>query len=351
MWIEKLQLENFRCFEAIELTFGPSINVICGPNGCGKTSLLESIGLLLNKRSFRTNRRSQLIRKEAGTALVVLHAQTSKGNERLAAVVSNAELQMKWGEQSNPVRSDLVRRFPSVLLEPRNGAEFFHDSDARRRWLDETVFHVEHQFLPRWQKFQRALAQRNAAIAQGPAALEQFTPVYVESAEQLDAIRQPAFGLLKDAFESIREVVGKGVLDDLTLGYRCGWSPEEGLSAHLLRTRDGERRRGYTLAGPQRADVVLQTGDGQARDWLSRGQQKLAVLCLKLAQLAVLKNRGLEPIVLWDDWQSELSTDTQSIALRTLRHFNCQAIITTPQESWPPGDTPPDTMFHVKHQT
>lgn len=351
MWIRKLQLENFRCFESLELEFGPSINLICGPNGSGKTSILESMGLLLNKRSFRTNRRSQLIRKEAESALVVIQAQSAEQAERLAAVVNNAELQMKFGEQSNPVRSDLVRRFPSVLLEPRNGADFFHESDARRRWLDETVFHVEHRFLPVWQKFQRALAQRNAAISQGPAALDRFTAVYVQSAEQMDAIRQPAFEKLRDAFEAIRDVVGKGVLDELTLGYRCGWNRDDGLTEHLLRTRDGERRRGYTLAGPQRADIVMQTADGQARDWLSRGQQKLAVLCFKLAQLAVLKERGLTPIVLWDDWQSELSSDTQTIALRTLRHFQCQVILTTPQESWPAGEPGPDTMFHVEHSS
>ncbi len=349
MWIEKLQLENFRCFEAVELTFGPTINVICGPNGCGKTSLIEAVALLLNKRSFRTNRRTQLINKSAETALVVLHARDDARKERLAAVVNRNELQMKWGDQADPVRSDLVRTFPSVLLEPRHGADFFHDSDARRRWLDETVFHVEHRFLPTWQKFQRALAQRNAAISMGATQVQQFTSVYIECSEELHAIREPAFQRLKAAFDDIRNTLDHGVLDGMTLSYRRGWNAEEGLAAHLERTRDGERRRGHTLAGPQRADIVLQTVDGQARDWLSRGQQKLAVLCFKLAQVALLQQRGLKPIVLWDDWQSELSENTQLTALRTLRRFECQVILTTPQNSWPEREAVPDTMFHVEH--
>lgn len=349
MWIEKLHLESFRCFDTIELSFCSGINVICGPNGCGKTSLLEGIALLLNKRSFRTNRRSQLIRRDSESALVVLHACSQERHERIAAVINRGDMQMKWGDQSDPVRSDLVRTFPSVLLEPRHGADFFHESDARRRWLDETVFHVEHHFLPTWQKFQRALAQRNAALSQGAEVVSRFTPVYVESAEELHAIREPAFELLKTAFNDIRDVIDRGVLDGMTLSYRCGWNQDEGLSAHLERTRDGERRRGHTLAGPQRADIVLQTSDGQARDWLSRGQQKLAVLCFKLAQVALLQERGLKPIVLWDDWQSELSEDTQKIALQTLRHFGSQVILTTPQAAWPETEPAPDTMFHVEH--
>ena len=350
MKFEQLQLQDFRCLPAVELKFEFGLNLIHGPNGSGKTSIIEALHLLVNKRSFRTQRWNQLVRRDSSQALAVANVADDKEQHwRIAALIRNSELQMKCGDENDPKRQQLLKDFPSVLLEPRHGVDFFHEAEARRRWVDETVFHVEHSFLNAWSTFQRALQQRNAALSSRDATFSYWTDTFITAAEVLDSVRRPVFEQLNQHFQHVHSALGNYLLGDISMVWRPGWNTEEGLSAHLERTADGERRKGHTLAGPQRADVALQTEEGVAKDWLSRGQQKLVALMVKLAQVALMIERGHSPVVLWDDWQSELSTETQEAALALLRRFQVQVIMTSPHDSWPTSLAAPGMMFHVKH--
>lgn len=350
MQLKQLEVQNFRCLESCKVEFSEGFNLIFGANGNGKTSLIEAVSLLINKRSFRTRRLAQLIQNETTQCLVVGQFGEPQGKiQRVAALVDREGIRQKWGDLENPKRQDLLRQFPCVLLEPRSTNDFFYESDQRRSWLDETVFHVEHHFVARWSSFQRALQQRNAALQNQPETLSFWTSAFIESALALSEVREKHFLKLKSQFQALLHELNLSEFSTVALVFRSGWNVDEGIAEHLARSADSERRRGFTMVGPQRADIVLQTKEGLARDWLSRGQLKLATLLLKLAQVMVLAQSGTRPIVLWDDWQSELSENTQLAALELLNNSGCQVIMTSPSNSWPSEIIKPNQVFHVKH--
>lgn len=349
MQIRQLEVQNFRCLESCVVEFRTGFNLIYGANGNGKTSLVEAIWLLLNKRSFRTRRISQLVRSSSPHCLVVGQLGEDTHSERLAALVDSNGLRQKWGEQEDPKRFELLRKFPCVLLEPRSINEFFFESEQRRGWLDETVFHVEHAFLDQWGTFRRSLKQRNAALVNQPETLGFWTDHFINAAKALHETRQKVFAKVERKFQDLLLQIDVEDFQSASIIYRPGWNLVEGLTEHLSRSTETERRRGYTLVGPQRADVVLQTTEGLARDWFSRGQLKLATLLLKLSQVAVLADCGMKPMVLWDDWQSELSENTQVLALELLHASDCQVVMTSPSDTWPIQKLQPNQVFHVKH--
>lgn len=348
MRLETLELQRFRCFSSAHFQFREGVNLILGDNGSGKTSILEALWFLTHKRSFRSARFGQLIRDGDDRALVVSRFHAHGTAHRLASDIGRSGVDMRWNADIQPSRAQLIAHFPALLIEPRHAHEAFHEADARRRWLDEAMFHVEHECLGAWQAFGRVLQQRNAALQRSSADLGIWTQRFIDASERLTRLRKDTFLLLGRAFADIQQQLGWAEVA-VDLEFRPGWSEAEGLPQHLHRVNATEKQRGFTMVGPHRADIRLQTDDGPARDRLSRGQQKVVALCLRLAQGQLMWQNNRTPIVLWDDWQSELAEDTQRAALALVRRQPMQVILSSPQHQWPADSPPPEHMFHVEH--
>src|ERR1700691_1579344 len=168
MPLAELALENLRCIQRAELVLAPDINLIRGPNASGKTSLLEGIYLLGRGRSFRTRNSERLIRhgedmlqtmgRTLGTVSERIHLKVAR-DKATAAEIGNV-----------PVGSlaQLAQVFPVQVIEPGIHKLIEEGSPRRRRWLDWAVFHVEPNFIGSWQRYARALRQRNAALRTAP---------------------------------------------------------------------------------------------------------------------------------------------------------------------------------------
>lgn len=349
MHLHQLEVRDFRCFEQMQLEFAPGINLLRGDNGSGKTSLIEALHLLLQKRSFRTRRLSQIIRQGHSEALAVLKLEADGSPQRLATRIRRDQVASVWNEESSPARAQLLRSFPSVLLEPSQVHDIVESAEARRRWLDRGVFHVEHHFLEHWQHFQRALQQRNAAISRRQADLEVWTGALLQRVDVIDGIRRAAFSQLESAVQKVIQDLNWTALNDLRLEYRPGWDEQLGLEAQLRGQADAERRMGFTLSGPHRADVRLRVPKGGVKDWLSRGAQKLLSTALYLGLLSLLRQHQRPGLLLWDDWQAEFSADTQARVLHYLADTQSQVVLSTPGTDWPSPALAPARMFHVKH--
>lgn len=354
----RLAVSGVRNLEPLELSPGPQLNLVLGANGAGKTSLLEAIHLLAYGRSFRGRVRDGLVR--TGAEALEVFAEWAEPNDvrRRAGLRHGGQ---SWtgrldGESVQQL-GDLCAALAAISFEPGSHALVTAGAEARRRYLDWGLFHVEHgedRFHPLWRRYARALRQRNALLKQrSPAAqLDAWDAELAAAGEQLDQRRreyverlQPRFGALSIA---LAPQLGVGLID-----YRPGWRREQlPLADALLLARERDQAAGFTSVGPHRADWRVLHAQRPAGETLSRGQAKLTALACLLAQAEdFAASRGHWPVFLLDDLASELDQDHQARLLDRLRASGAQVFVTG-TEAGPVlmgGQDWPLAVFHVEH--
>jgi DNA replication and repair protein RecF len=346
MGLSELTLENFRCIERARLDLPRGMALIRGPNGSGKTSILEGIYLLGRGRSFRSRHADGLIRD--GTDALALGGRTT-GDTGVPLRVRVRRGQGTSAEIAGVAvrsRADLAQAFPVQALEPGIHKLIEEASPRRRRWLDWAVFHVEPPFILAWQRYGRALRQRNAALRSAPETARAWDPELIEQGELIDAARIRLLEGLTPYWNAMA-----GALTDLPaqLLYRRGWSAEVPLALALAASFAQDRRRNMTLVGPHRADVEVCLAGRNARTVLSRGQQKLMAAAMVLSQLKLLQARvALEPTLLLDDPAAELDATRLDRLLGQVRALSCQLIVTS-LDLAPERLGSPESVFHVEH--
>ena len=210
--------------------------------------------------------------------------------------------------------STLGHDLPLVLMEPDSHELVAGAPETRRRHLDWGVFHVEPRFLDTWRRYDRALRQRNAALRRRETTLlDALDPQLLDAGQALGAQRREQAQHLAERLAALLPRLGPD-LPPIVVEYHPGHGGAgfaEDLAAH--RKRDLER--GQTQVGPHRADLVLKTEPGLARDRLSRGEQKVLAAALLLAQGELLADGGKAPVLLLDDLASELDAGHQARVL------------------------------------
>lgn len=354
MLVQCLRLHSFRRFETVEFTPRPGFNLITGDNGSGKTSLLEALHLLAHGRSFRGRVRDGLVRQgdPALQAYVewVLPDQTP---HRAGLRHTGSQWQARLNGQDVHLISQLCEALAVVSFEPGSHALVDGGSEGRRRFLDWGMFHVEHDFLPLWRRYARALKQRNALLRQTrvDAQLEAWEYELVHAGEAITALRDAYISALQAPLHHLlpRLLPDAGAI---TLSLQPGWRRHElALADALLLSRERDQTLGYTSLGPHRADLKLQLRDLPGRESLSRGQTKQLALCLLLAQATHLAQAlGHWPVLQLDDLGSELDRRHQACVLEVLAQTDAQVVITG-TEPLPalPSSPLPVSLFHVEH--
>ncbi|HEV2680458.1 MAG TPA: DNA replication/repair protein RecF [Rhodanobacter sp.] len=351
MRLEQLRMRGLRCLTDIGIALDPGINVFVGANGAGKTSVLEAVFLLSHARSFRSGAKEALLQR--GTTQLSIFAELRHLNERTCRLGLGRD-GSRWEAKvdgANVAIGQLVRECAVVCFEPGSHALIAGAAEERRRYLDWGVFHVEHDFLSSWRRYQRALKQRNSLLrAASTAADELFASWEVElaqTAHQLDRQRSAYLDLLRPKLLASMA----GVLPELgtpELRYRRGWSDEQDLARQLREQRGRDLARGHTTLGAHRADWSIAFEHAPLREHLSRGQEKLTALACMLAQAELYaEHRGEWPIVCLDDLASELDQAHQSAVVAQLTAANAQVLLTgteLPQALQPL----PARVFHVE---
>jgi DNA replication and repair protein RecF len=210
------------------------------------------------------------------------------------------------------------------------------------------VFHVEQGYLNAWQRFHRALRQRNAALRQQvpDALLDAWDQEFFTSGTEVSEHRSRYFARIRDGLQSM----ARSLLDvDVTVEYTRGWSADAALNAVLTERRTLDLSRRTTTAGPHRADLDIRVSGKRAREIVSRGQQKLLAAALILAQLAFhQREQGLKPVLLLDDPAAELDRERLARLLRVVGDLRPQLVVTALQETTFEGLEPPRIWFHVE---
>ena len=334
MVLESVEVSAVRNIEKGRLEASPALNVVIGPNASGKTSLLEAIHLACLARSFRTAKSSNVIRYGAEAAVVFARLRE---DSRIRRVGVRKARSGEWEIRLDGLRgtvADLARLTPLQVIAPGNQVLIEGGPDYRRRFLDWGAFHVEHGFHEAWQRLARTMRQRNAALRSGAAAraVEAWDEAVIEAGEQVTGARTRMVEALGDRLGSlIRELSGESF--DVELRFRSGWRESETLGEALSRGLDRDRELGFTGVGPQRAELSIIVDGAAAAERLSRGQQKLLVIALRLAQMDVVREAvGQQCVVLVDDLPAELDRERRDRVMRMLAGRGAQAFVTATED-------------------
>ena len=349
--LTKLSITTFRNIDSLSIRPVPGINVIHGENGSGKTSILEAIYLLGTARSFRSNQLKPVIQegREESTVFGELENGTALGVSKSR----RASQQIRINSRNAASAAELARSMPLQLLNADTFRILEGSPGERRRFLDWGVFHVEHNFYESWRQMQRTLQNRNSLLKSGAssAEIEPWTRELARAGELVDCSR-------RSYVEKLLPVLGEVLacliqLERLQLDYDRGWDREQPLLQVLHEGLERDGRYGHTVQGPQRADLKIRLGGQYAVDVLSRGQQKLLVGAMKLAEgLLLERESGKRCLYLIDDLPAELDRRNRAALCRFLEGMRSQVFISCVEEDaladcWS-GDQE-NKLFHVKH--
>ena len=356
MSLSRISVTGVRNLQPVTLSPSPRINILHGDNGSGKTSFLEAVHLLGMARSFRSTRLNPVISHDLSSCTVF--GQVELENDQTTALGiardRSGDVKIRINGQSVKSAAELADALPLQLINPDSFRLLEGAPKLRRQFLDWGVFHVERRFLSAWQRLQQALRQRNSWLRHGTldaASQAVWSRELTVASEEIDRYRRDYIQQLKPVFE--QTLVSLLDLEGFQLSYYRGWDKGRELADVLSSTIERDRAMGHTQAGPQRADLRLRINGHNAAETLSRGQQKLVVCALRIAQghLVSEAKRG-QCIYLVDDLPSELDDHHRHALCRLLEQLNCQVFITCVDShvlkaGW--CDDTPVSMFHVEH--
>lgn len=348
MSLTRLTIDDLRCIERAELELHPRLNLFVGLNGSGKTSLLEAVYCLGRGRSFRSRRLATLVRKGAECLRVVAETRWQGQAVTLGLEARPGETRLRARGSAVASAAALAEFHRPQVIDPDIHKLLEEGPGRRRRYLDWGVFHVEPLFLATWQRYHRAIKQRNAVLrARGSdpilRAWEEEVSVAGEAltAQRLDYLNR---------LEPVLREVGERLLGAaITLDYGRGWSGKGTLAEALRADEERDRRFGVTHSGPHRADITTRVDGVLARDRVSRGQQKMLAAALVLAQLkAQGAGQGVGDVLLLDDPAAELDARHLARLLDLVADLPAQLWVTS-LTAQVPGLAAEGAMFHVEH--
>ena len=347
MAISRVEIRNLRNLQSVTLEPGEGINILSGTNGAGKTSILEGIYMLGRGRSFRTNQARPIIREGCDCVEVV---GVASGPSRIVGGIrrcgKSSEIRIN-GESVSRV-SELARVFPVQLVTPRSHELLERGPELRRRFLDWGLFHVEQSYGATIARYKRVLRQRNEAMKRKAGEAVYWEDQLSTLGEQIHLARGQYLRSLVDELKPLEQRLNLSA--NVELSMIRGWSGADGLQQALARRRDHDQRMGFTSAGPHRDDIRIESEGASAVDRLSRGQQKMLVLGLILAQmLRVSRCGGQAPLLLVDDLAAELDEHARARVIDFLAERSVQVFVSTLDPGLLSGLPPSAAMFHVEH--
>mgnify|MGYP000867036884 CR=1 FL=1 len=330
MPLSRLIIQNFRNIPSAELDLSPNFNFIVGHNGSGKTSLLEAIFYLGHGRSFKSHISNRVINYEAEN--FVLHGKIDEEKHSWTVGLQkqrsgNTTLKIN-GEDGNKI-ADLAHLLPMQVITPEGLTLLNGGPSYRRAFLDWGLFHHHVSFYTLWASLSRLLKQRNAALQQVSSyqQMKIWDVELVKLAEQVSLLRAEYAQALQPEIEQTCRLFLPEL--DISVSFHQGWEKEQNYAELLARNFERDRALGYTVSGPQKADFRFKANGLPVEDILSRGQLKLLMCALRLAQGEhLMQQKQRHCIFLIDDFASELDQTKRSLLAERLQNSGSQVFVT-----------------------
>jgi DNA replication and repair protein RecF len=347
MALKQIRINNLRIIEELELEPAEGINLIWGENGSGKTTILEAVYLLGRGKSFRNAEQGQLLKKGENQLSLFARTESSQQNHAIGFAKGGRITQAKLDGKRVSRMSDLARAIPLTIITPNSHEILERGPQYRRRFLDWGVFHVEPSYRSVFERYSRCLKQRNAALRIRGGFDGSWDRELVDMGQQVNIFREKYISRLKDKIIELASDLLK--IDPLEIDWVRGWSEKNDLEQIIKDAGQGDIQSGYTRYGPHRADISIKLKGQKVEKIASRGQQKMLVATMHLAQAELAKDlSGTETIILIDDLTSELDQTNREILLNHLNKLGNQTLITG-VDNISRDSTNFSKVFHVEH--
>ena len=332
MIIESMELQHYRNYPALQISFDPGTNIFYGDNAQGKTNALEAVYVCCTTKSHRVSRDKDLIRFGQEEAHIKLQVKKDNVSYRI-------DMHLKKNKPKGiavngiPIRkaSELFGMANVVFFSPEDLNIIKNGPSERRRFLDLELCQVNKLYVHNLVNYNKILMQRNKCLKD-----LSFRPEYESTLEiwdeQLIRYGLPLMEYRKQFIDQLNQLIevvhGKltGKKEHLVLSYEPNVQPEE-FSAVLVKNRESDKKQKTTLSGPHRDDMSFFINQIDIRKFGSQGQQRSAALSLKLSEIELVRELIHDyPILLLDDVLSELDRGRQNHLLNSINHI--QTMIT-----------------------
>ncbi len=334
MILTQLSLRNFRTYDSLDITFDKGLNVIVGPNAVGKSNLAEAIHFLSLARSWRTTEEGILIKEGADVAIVKARVKEGRLTREIEIEITKNSKKIKINGKQAKRLSELSKIVNVICFAPEDVQLFSSSPGQRRGFLDVSLSKQSNDYFNLISTYNRLLKERNALLKTNNvdmALLDVLT-------EQLAMVSEPIVhyrtmyvsslnSVLPDVLKKIRgddagaELVYKACArDDGTFPKKIRKAFKDSLSGDLLRKT--------TSVGPHRDDLVFKLNGKDISQFGSQGENRMAVLALKLAPSFLIEDEERKPICVLDDVASELDAKHVADLSELLTHFP-QVFVTT----------------------
>lgn len=326
MFFKQLKIESFRNFDSLSFFPGEHINLVFGNNGSGKSSLLEAIAYLSLGKSFRTNHLQSLINNKSDHFVIF----ADKDNAKIGIKRNNlSDIDIRINGVSTNKLSDLAFLTPMQVIHPADLDLVLGGPSIRRAFIDWGAFYHIPDFFLSWSNFKRILKQRNSYLknSNNYKLIRILDKELVNQANRLNYFRTTYFENIKLFILKILKSFLPEYEFDLI--FYPGWDVRKNLELILNESFERDLFYGYTVNGPQRADLRILVNGLSSQEVLSRGQIKLLLCALKIAQGCYLEDRcNNNCTFLFDDFSSELDTEKKSMLSSFFKSMKGQVFIT-----------------------
>lgn len=334
MKVKKLKLRNYRNHSNIEIDFEPDINVIFGYNGSGKTNIAESVYFISYLSSHRTSHYNELIKFNEDFAKITLYS-----DDNYEVILNKGSKKCSYNNSIIQKQSDYIGLFKSVLFSPETIDLLLKSPSERRKYIDMLICMVDSTYIHVIKEYSYALKQRNDYLKQmlinsladkdyfdiiNDKYVEMSLIIYLRRKKYIDEISLYVNEIFKNFFDFELcvdyEVQSKIDFDDLEQSFR-----------NKLNSRyERELSLGTTITGPSRDDITFNIDGNNVKYFGSKGQQRIVLISLKLAEIEIIhKYTSTYPVLILDDVLSELDESRQNRLFTFLSNNNIQSIITT----------------------
>ena len=313
---------------------------MCGPNGQGKTNLLEAVWLLTGGKSFRGSKDAELIRRGCDFSVIEGAFETEDCAKTIRLTVGSKGSQRpgrtaKLNGVDQGRAAALAGNFQAVVFEPDLLSLVKGGPEGRRRFLDSALCQVYRSYLVALRRYTRLVAQKNALLKSyeitpnASLLLDAYNEQLAQYGGQIMEHRRKFIAELAPiAAKNYSEISHDAEVLQLNYQLCANNTTADALAEKLESVKNAELRAGFCLAGPHREDLEIKLDDQPARVFGSQGQQRSCVLAMKLAEASVVGSLfGEHPVLLLDDVLSELDDERQTYLLTRMGEH--QTIVTT----------------------